>query len=686
MLRYVRLALIVITVLALFLLGAVAALYLYITPERVQSRLSEALYRDLGVSVEPSGPVRVHILPRLRIAYPKSTIRLTSTEAASSVDSALFEMTPFAFFASRPRIDSLTLVRPALTISTEDWSRFAARDASETLPIWNIGALYIQDGTLAIERSGGDGTVRLTGVKAGFAELTEKGASLTAAALASLPSLSGEMTLRGRADWSRGIRSLTLESAGFTFKGLAAGRDLRLEAKADSLALGEAAKAENVSASADLADGRRIAASASSVSLASGVLSAGDLSAALSFDALGGRETLSVRAPLKLTLGSGELSAQPLEARSSLAKAGAGQPEDLGRMSGEALWSGRAGTGRLVLEGSYRGMPLSVRLAGTGLSETASGEGKPELSGDVRLGRLPAPIWRSLLAGSRLLDAFSGSFRLEVSPELPGSAVASFSAGVSVKDGRASWKDGTSSFAGTTLISSGELSADGAWHAEGRWDRALPELLAPFASAVTSGTFRAEGRIGAERIASLSAKVTAADGELYGADLPSAAAIMGDEQPESAPKRAFRAGAATPFSSLSFVLSCRSGACGAEQGLVKGEGFSAGFAGEAGSLKGTVTFSDALGHRLFAMPAAVAVRDGKAVWQPDWSAALAEDKAKAGEKGWSVKRAKDWVLRRLDDWWQGIELPSLELPDWHLPDWLPRWGGGQKEPAPGSRA
>jgi hypothetical protein len=683
MLRYVRLVLIVITVIALFVLGAVAALYLYITPERVQARLSEALYRDLGVTVEPSGPVKVRILPRLRIAYPKSTIRLTSTEAASGVDSALFEMTPFAFFASRPRIDSLTLVRPALTISTEDWTRFVTRDSTETLPIWNIGALYIQDGTLSIERCGGAEPVRFTGLKAGFAELTEKGAALTAAALASLPSLSGEMTLKGQADWSHGIRSLTLGSADFTFKGLAGGRDLRLEAKADSLTLGESPRAANASAAADLPEGRRLTASCASVSLVSGVLSTDALNAAFSFDGEGGRETLSIRAPFKVALESGELSAQPLEAHSSLMKTGAKNPEDLGRMTGEALWSGRGGTGRLVLEGSYRGMPLSVRLTGTGLAETASGEGKPELSGDVRLGRLPAPIWRSLLAGSRLLDAFNGSFRLEVSPELPGSAVTSFSAGITVKDGRASWKDGTSSFGGTSLISSGELSADGAWHAEGRWDRALPELLAPFASAVTSGSFKAEGRIGAERIASLSAKVSAADGELYGADLPSAAAIMADEQPENAPKRAFKASSATPFSSLSFVLSCRDGACGAEQGLVKGDGFTADFAGEAGALKGTVTFTDALGHKLFAMPAVVSAKDGKAVWTPDWNKALAEDKAKAGEKGWSVKRAKDWLLRRFDDWWQGIELPSFELPDW--PDWLP-WGGDKKEPAPGNRA
>lgn len=48
-----------------------------------------------------------------------------------------------------------------------------------------------------------------------------------------------------------------------------------------------------------------------------------------------------------------------------------------------------------------------------------------------------------------------------------------------------------------------------------------------------------------------------------------------------------------------------------------------------------------------------------------------------------MKRAKDWLLRRFDDWWQGIELPSFELPDW--PDWLP-WGGDKKEPAPGNRA
>ena len=125
--RYVRLILVVLTGLALLSLGIVAGLYAYATPERLSSRIGEALKRDAGLILPPSTEVSVKRLPKLEIRYPRTAVSAESARLTGNVDAIIITMNPFAVFAQRPKIDSIQIVRPDIELSLASLSVLARK-------------------------------------------------------------------------------------------------------------------------------------------------------------------------------------------------------------------------------------------------------------------------------------------------------------------------------------------------------------------------------------------------------------------------------------------------------------------------------------------------------------------------------------------------------------------------------
>lgn len=187
--RILRTVLSALAFLMAVVLAVVSSLYLLITPERVEHKLSVLASERWGVELRIHGRVDVKILPNLRVSIPESELVLADGEAIGGFDSARIQMNPLAFFARSPSIKELDVDGLSIRLNNR-------RDASHAFAPqggWTIEKLSVAKASVYREDIGAS----FTDVYGAISDASESGGLLDA---------SGRLNVDGR-DYAVSIKT-----------------------------------------------------------------------------------------------------------------------------------------------------------------------------------------------------------------------------------------------------------------------------------------------------------------------------------------------------------------------------------------------------------------------------------------------------------------------------------------------
>lgn len=672
--RYVRLILVVLTGLALLSLGIVAGLYAYATPERLSSRIGEALKRDAGLILTPSADVSVKRLPKLEIRYPRTAVSAESARLTGNVDAIIITMNPFAVFAQRPKIDSIQIVRPDIELSLASLSALARQKCELSVTVEKVAMT--------------DGEIRLTEgpvfsrTSAGLSGLTENGAGFALNSQLSLNGFSGNLSLSAQADWHNGLENIRLSDLRAESKGLYQSRSIDAVLTGKTLEKSDALlTATGFNLSVRESDGLTLTAEAPALRITPEGARADTFSFGAAFPVGDRRESLHGTAGADIGFGDRTIVISRIAAESATLLAD-GKKEPSGRLSGNVIWTPAEQTGDIQLDGQYLGTPVVVALRAIHPEDEAT----PVVSGKVQLGDVSDLTGSSLARILQRLSVVNADISLSAALLENTVGLTGLSGRLTALNGHIVLSEATLSTQTGDLPFHAELKEDGSWAAAGEWKNLQPaSSLPPVFTGSTSGIFRLSGQLDRPGQSRLQLTLEATDGRLYGADLEAAARIMADEQPETLPGEAFSERSLTAFSHLALTLSSENGVWSVSNGAVQGNGWQAAFTGSDGRIAADVQFRPTSGRGHFDMPAVIAVDARKLpVWTPDWQKALASAVAADGELPMTAGRMKDKILRELRNWWDNFDitdmkLPDIDMPDFKAPDWLPKFGGEKEE-------
>ena len=686
--RYVRLFLVVLTGLALLCLGIVAGLYAYATPERLSSRIAAALERDCGLRLTPSAPITVKRLPRLEIRYPRTAVQADAARLSGNVESVVISMHPFAVFAQSPKIDSILIDRPTVSVSAASLDRLFS-DNTNPLSI-TIDKVSVTDGEFQLT----EGPV-LTKTSAGLSGMPETGASFAVASLVSDPIFSGSLSLSGRTDWRRGVNRLRLEDIRAAAKGLASGRSLELNAEC-RLIEADAGRvtASDLKTSITESDGVRLTAEMPQLLVGKDGASADNFAFNADFPIGNSRESLRGSASADIGLNGRGIRLSRISAESSRLLPD-GTAKASGMISGAFSWNPDDASGELRLEGQYLDTPVMIALTG---SRDTSQDNTAAVSGTVQLGDVSSVSNLSLIRIFRRLTAVKADIDISAALLENPVGLTGFRGRLTSSGGRLILTDGTAAAQTGAFPFQAELGSDGRWNISARWEDLQPtSAMPPVFTGRTSGSLNISGRIDDSEQCSFRLRIDAKDGLIYGADLQTVSTVMAEEQPDAFPREAFTEQSSTHFSSLSMTVYGDHGKWTVADGRAEGSGWQASFSGADGKIAADVRFRPSGVRGTFDMPVSLAV-SGRSlpVWTPDWQKALSSAVAADGELPMTAGRMKDKLLRELRRWWDEFDpssmklpefnLPEFTLPEFELPGWFPKFGdSGDERPTEADR-
>ena len=166
--RILRAVLAAIAFLMAVVLAVVSSLYLLITPERIEQKLSALAAERWGVELRILGKVDVKVLPFLKISIPESELARSDGESMGGFGSARIQMNPLAFFAKSPSIKELNVDGLSIRLP----NHFNASHGLEVKGGWTIEKLELSKSAVSREDIG----VSFSDVYGTISEASESGA------------------------------------------------------------------------------------------------------------------------------------------------------------------------------------------------------------------------------------------------------------------------------------------------------------------------------------------------------------------------------------------------------------------------------------------------------------------------------------------------------------------------------
>ena len=532
--RYLRIVLAILIGFSLLSLGLVASLYFIITPESVQTRLSNTLSSHFGVVLEPTAEFELHRLPSMRITIPKSAVRLnTSQTATGTLESAVISMSPFAYFAKKPRIEDISITGLSLKLSEDDVNAFLKPRPNATADIISIETLTSTATSIHV-LDGDRLSLRIDNAQFGMRDITETGAGVAAKFLLQTTDFTGNAELAGIFDWAEGPINANARNVTLSARGLWRGTDLTGELSVARLGnpFADQFSLDDLDATAQLANGYAARFAAPVLTSADGRITADGARTSLMVPGQQGSDIYLMHGKIDYNKKEKALNAQGLKIETSTLADGEKTPLPNGSVSGDVKWNFAQGEGRVLLEGMFRSTPLKIDTTirhpkaivpavsplpaprsevpaepaleadaqaavvtaadniapqPSPVEEVPVSDAAPVLSteespvvpivaprptveGEVTVGRLSADRLAQLLSGqSDRLSGFDWKLRFAIGTENAPLGIHRFEGDFLVNDGRARIEHGSVILKTVVLPYTAEIAPDGFWKAEANW-------------------------------------------------------------------------------------------------------------------------------------------------------------------------------------------------------------------------
>lgn len=676
--RYLRSILVVLTGLAFLTLLLVVALYAYLTPDRIQQRLTQALSRDLGMTIVSIGEPSVRHLPKLEVHYPDIRFAFLNSEVSGTVTKASITLNPFALFANNPRVDSVNLEEVSITTDKQHLAGLLRRTQDQHLSMYDIRTVNVKQSKLIVTQDSRP-LVSFHNVNAVLENLNEAGASYAADFVAKIDDFAGNGELSGLIDWNAGLLQSTLINTKGTLSGLYAGQELTVQGAADQITssreqvtlsgftiLIERPKHDRLTLNADW-EFCPNAITSPAVSLQYVTLSAPVM------------QRYEVRTPIHIDMTARTLSAPVIVVSASQKDELSNTAHPNGNLEGSLNWSASLGEGRITLNGQLFNNPIKVdtRISNA-VPYTAddalfpkSLAGKPLLSGQVELGRVNLLPLLQAMTVTRLKQC-DASLAFRLTPEGFPVNLRSMQGTFTILDGRAHIAQGLLSMPSGDAPFEAQLAED-AWTFQTQWkDIDLADLVPRGLSGQSSGMLSASGQLSVPDKLQLKGSVHAVHGSFEGIDLPKLAQIMHEEQPETPPLQAVSSSAKTAFTQLGGEFHLSGTRLALDACMVQGDAWQASISGIPPHLSGNVALFQADQTPFFTLPVRIDENDRHVWnWTLDWQTALSAAKSVEGELPWNLNRLKNKLLRDFQEWWTELDVMEMELPKLDIPEWLP---------------
>lgn len=725
--RYLRGVLFVLLGFACIGLIIVMGLYAFITPERVSERVAQALNHQLGIVLqEPLRPA-VKRLPALRITVPANRFyQINAPECRGSFAELTIDMNPFAFFASSPRIKAIHIDQLQASINEQTLAQLNKRNEPERhTDFIEVDSLTAANAGLIWSDEPG---YRLTDIRLTASNISRNGADIGLSALlaSTETALSGKLTLRTSLSRNNPDHnnSFVLQAPVLTFNGLVHREqtDLELQSERVGQLLSLAPRFEGFHLKGKLANTGSVDISGRSAYFDRKVWHLDTTTTQLTVPTSMG--TWHVDAdPRSMTLSQARIvvPSTPVHLRLNTV-------QDPKALTGDLLiqinWEAAKQTGDFALQGVLSNRPVNIALSvtpaavpapeNTGASPLEAPETpaqaleqdtptpdtrqalqaqdvpvRPFISGSVTLTALPDTITKLLI--ERLITLPSkADGKINLAIDLPR---AHLNAPVELSDGKWHLKNGSIDLAQGEAAVSGQLDTDGHWQGTVHLDRIHVSRLKAFQTCLDGllyGDLTADGNLLAQ---SVSARGSARleKGYIRGFDVLKAAAILRAEQPDTVPYEALNADAHTAFDIARIdSVQYRDAQLTLNAVTVQAPAWSALFNGRLNhgefTLKGDISPLSPSGSVLFTFPSVcTASADQKPAWTIRWQPALAREKARAGELGWSFELMENKVKREVSNWWEQSVRPRMESSKEKiqsvLPDWISNNADDETKPA-----
>lgn len=730
--RYVRTVLAILIGLSLISLGLVASLYFIITPESVQTRISNTLSSHFGVTIEPTSEFKLQRLPQLTITIPKSDIRfIASTTASGTIESAVITMNPFAYFAKKPRIEDISLAGLSLKMQSEDVKTLMKPRPVSTSEIISIQTLSARSTSILFSQEG-NSLCRIENAQIAMRDITENGAGLASKFLFQTNDFSGNTELSAILDWHEGPVSAVAKQINLATHGLWKDTDVTSEVSIATLSnpFVHAYHIEDLSGKIQLANGYALRFMAPTFTKNGDRLSAKNARTSLMIPSAKGSDIFVIDGNLGYQAPEQALTASDLKIETSSLPDESNVPIVNGSVTGDLHWNFALGEGRILLDGIFRNTPLKIDTVvhhpvntplqmdkvtlpdvndvttqlnentetidtSVGVEEESMSSTKltrPLVTGEITIGRLSADrLARLFSSQSTWLSSFDWQLNFAIGMEnavlgihrLEGVFLTS-------KDG-AHVENGTASMTEVTVPFTAMISPNGQWEADVDWHDIDSETFfaQPVLKGISRGDLHAQGNISDLSKTTAELNMDVRDGEIAGADLTKANEVMVRERPEQLPREAFAAELHTPFEFLSLKAKLSDSVWTLDQTSINGPLWKAQIAGQSYAriftLKSDIYFLKENGELAFSMPTVITIRPNETpVWNPNWTKARESANTTLGEVAWSFNLLKDKAKREFDNWWDSQDwskfdvnpsewLPEWEWPDLTYPDWVPKW-------------
>lgn len=360
--RYLRTVLAILIGLSLLSLGLVASLYFIITPEGVQTRLSNALSAHFGVVLEPTAEFELRRLPTMRITIPKSAVRLNTSQTASgTLESAVISMNPFAYFAKKPRIEDISITGLSLKLTEDDVNAFFKPRPIATADIISIETLSSTATSIHV-LDGDRQSLRIDNAQFGMRDITETGAGVAAKFLLQTTDFTGNAELAGVFDWAEGPINANARNVTLSARGLWRGTDLTSELSVARLGnpFADRFSLDDIDAYAQLANGYAARFAAPVLTSAEGRITADGARTSLMVPGQQGSDIYLMHGKIDYNKKEKFLNAQGLKIETSTLADGEKTPVPNGSVSGDVSWNLAQSEGRVLLEGMFRSTPLKI--------------------------------------------------------------------------------------------------------------------------------------------------------------------------------------------------------------------------------------------------------------------------------------------------------------------------------------
>lgn len=705
--RSLRILLTILALLGLLLLGLVASLWAWVTPERVRLQVVDAVRSNLGLTIVMENPTALHRLPSLTFTIPEGMLcppGETGGDACARFERIDVRMNPFAVFAPSPRLNDVTITGLRMTLSRAGTSeRFFQTLGSGG---WNIDRMTWQSAAVTVADEASGTTLTLQGLDVTFGELSEAGGAAAWRTQLAADALSGEVTGSAHLDWSTPARGLVLAGLAAEGRGLIESREWsgRLNAE-EVLWTGRTANARNLTTELRAAGTESLRITLPKASWADSKVEAPQAQAALTADTADGRWEANLTADL---LRQDVWAMENLTLGTRFAGNGVAAAPAMSELRGRIRMPGTL-PGEVALEGLFFGSPatVSARILPAEETDASDGRTRPLVLAEVTTGVLRAGPLSALLWRPDVLTRFDlrGRITMEGVAELP--AVRALRADAELTGGELNFPGAKAEILGGTADIAAHVDAAGAWRAalrlrNARADAAFRgDALVPLsgklsADATLTGDLTAE-----KRLAQIDGTFRIEEGAFAGMDLAALRATLLADQPDRAPSHSLQPESSTAFTELTAAFAqTGEDPLLISNGKLTGRGWSADVTGERSGEAANARWSVRLAIAVhpedeepgFPLPALAIWKAGAPQWSLDWPSALAAVHEAKGEPPLTVEGVIRSAKRAAEDFWNSLgskewklpELPEFklpELPDWKLPDWVPFGQDGKDEPA-----